>query len=80
MTKKQYNLKIEQLEGKIQEMKNQIAHYKRQVKLLDAEDGRKILERYHISPAELEELIKNAKKQNREKTQIPDKNPLEMFN
>ena len=57
MTKNQCKNKITRLEDKIGEMQEQVIHYKRQVKVLDAEDSRKLLDKYHIESEELAELI-----------------------
>ena len=57
MTKNQCKNKITRLEGKIGEMQEQVIHFRTQVKLLDAEDSKKLLERYHIESEELAELI-----------------------
>lgn len=68
MTKKQCKNKISRLEGKIDEMQEQVIHYKRQVKVLDAEDSKKLLEKYHIESEELAELIFMRSQDNRKKT------------
>ena len=59
MTKKQCKNKIARLEGRIDEMQEQVIHYKRQAKVLDAEDSKKLLEKFHIESEELEELLMN---------------------
>ena len=63
MTKNQCKNKITRLEDKIGEMQEQVIHYKRQVKVLDAEDSRKLLDKYHIESEELAELIYRQKHQ-----------------
>ena len=86
MTKKQCKNKIARLEGRIDEMQEQVIHYKRQAKVLDAEDSKKLLEKFHIESEELAELLMNRgrkeaaeqeepapKKQIRRKAEAPDK-------
>ena len=59
MTKKQCKNKIANLEGRIDKMQEQVIHYRRQVKVLDAEDSKKLLEKYHIESEELADLLMN---------------------
>lgn len=59
MTKNQCKSKIAHLEGRIDRMQEQVIHYKRQVKVLDAEDSKKLLEKYHIESEELADLLRN---------------------
>ena len=59
MTKKQCKNKIANLEGRIDKMQEQVIHYRRQVKVLDAEDSKKLLEKFHIESEELAELLMN---------------------
>ena len=68
MTKNQYKNKITRLEGKIGEMQEQVIHFRNQVKLIDAEDSKKLLERYHIESEELAELIMQREKANADKS------------
>ena len=70
MTKNQCKNRITRLEGKIGEMQEQVIHFKRQVKVLDAEDSRRLLDKYHIESEELAELIYKAKQKEQKK---PDK-------
>ena len=67
MTKNQCKNRITRLEGKIGEMQEQVIHYKRQVKVLDAEDSRRLLDKYHIESEELAELIYRAKQKEQKK-------------
>ena len=67
MTKKQYKDKITRLESRIGEMQEQVVHCRRQAKLLDEEDSKKLLEKYHIESEELAELIYRHQQENRKK-------------
>ena len=59
MTKKQCKNKIANLEDRIDRMQEQVIHYRRQVKVLDAEDSKRLLEKFHIESEELAELLMN---------------------
>ena len=59
MTKKQFKNKIANLEDRIDRMQEQVIHYRRQVKVLDAEDSKRLLEKFHIESEELAELLMN---------------------
>ena len=65
MTKKQCKNKIANLEDRIDRMQEQIIHYRRQVKVLDAEDSKRLLEKFHIESEELAELLMNRGKKPR---------------
>ncbi len=67
MTKKQYKDKITRLESRIGEMQEQVVHCRRQAKLLDEEDSKKLLEKYHIESEELAELIYKHQQDNKKK-------------
>ncbi|MBQ9361108.1 MAG: hypothetical protein IJT96_08745 [Lachnospiraceae bacterium] len=65
MTKKQYRNKIVRLKDRIGEMQEQVVRYEREEKLLDAEDSKKLLEKYHIQSEELAELIFRREQENK---------------
>jgi len=59
MTKKQCKNKVAKLREKRLEIDEQIIHFERQTKLLDAEDSQRLLKKYHIESEELAELLMN---------------------
>ncbi len=73
MTKKQCKNKIANLEDRIDRMQEQVIHYRRQVKVLDAEDSKRLLEKFHIESEELAELLMN-----RGKRPQPEPEPEQM--
>ena len=59
MTKKQCKNKVAKLREKRLEIDEQIVHFERQTKLLDAEDSQRLLKKYNIESEELAELLMN---------------------
>lgn len=59
MTKKQCKNKVAKLREKRLEIDEQIIHFERQTKLLDAEDSQRLLKKYNIESEELAELLMN---------------------
>ena len=78
MTKNQCKNKITRLEDRIGEMQEQVIHYKRQVKVLDAEDSRKLLDKYHIESEELAELIMQRTRDVKDRSVATGDNPDEI--
>ena len=75
MTKKQCKNKIARLEGRIDRMQEQVIHYRRQVKVLDAEDSKRLLEKFHIESEELAELLMNRGKNIRAEEPVQEHEP-----
>lgn len=64
MTKKQCKEKVERLKERRSLIDEQIVHFERQTRLLDAEDSKRLLEKYHIESEELAQLIFRQKQEN----------------
>lgn len=69
MTKKQCKNKVAKLREKRLEIDEQIIHFERQTKLLDAEDSQRLLKKYHIESEELADLLMNRDSMNQIKKQ-----------